>query len=128
MIPVMAPSVESTTSADIAAAPPLPSTRSAKSAATRFDDATACGDSTARYAALTAMYEIVTASVPMRSARGIVLRAFTVSSPVYVTICHPPNAKRPATVAVMNDLVDGSAVGDGLDNGGMPLKLAATRP
>ena len=47
-----------------------------------FDDATAAGDSTARYAALTAIYDAVTASVPISSARGMVRRASTVSSPV----------------------------------------------
>src|SRR5688572_24210022 len=127
MIPVMAPSVESTTSADIAAAPPLPSTRSAKSAATRFDAATAGGESTARYAAFTAMYDAVTTSVPMSSARGIVRRASTVSSPVYVTMCQPPNANSPATVAVRNERIDGNAAAAVGASAGEAAR-AATRP
>ena len=36
-------------------------------------------------------------------------RASTVSSPVYVTMCQPPNANRPATVAVKNGPNAGNA-------------------
>jgi hypothetical protein len=90
MMPVIPPSVESTTSNDRRSRPPEPSTASAKSAATPVADATFSMGSTARYAALTPMYAAVTINVPTINALGIVRVGSFVSSEAYVTMCQPP--------------------------------------
>jgi len=66
---------------------------------------------------LSATYAAVTVSVPTSSARGIVRRGSRVSSAVYVTMCHPPKANRPAATAAATALHPGPA----------PVTLAPTK-
>src|SRR5437773_11990840 len=102
MMPLLAPSVETTIAAATSPAPARPSVTWAASDATSGEPATWAAGSTYWYATVTATYSAIPINVESTIARGIVRPGSFTSLPTYVISIQPSYAHSTETIAAPN--------------------------